>query len=64
MKALIFTLVIMISPSSPASEKLNFAEPVTLKKTEFNIKKIYVNFLQIYQAMTTKRSKATPVKEN
>jgi hypothetical protein len=44
-------LTALLSFSAVASDKLNFEEPVTLKKTEFDIKKIYSNFLQIYQAL-------------
>ena len=39
--ALLFSTLLTFSVS--ASDKLNFEEPVRLKKTDFDIKKIYSN---------------------
>lgn len=57
--AIIFTVI--LSFSAVAQDKLNFEEPVRLKKTDFDIKKIYSNFLQVYEALWVQRP--LPAKE-
>lgn len=58
------TILVMalLSFSAMASDKLNFEEPVRLKKTDFDIKKIYSNFLQAYEAIWTPRPAPTKQK--
>lgn len=48
---LIIIITALLSFSASASDRLNFDEPVRLKKTDFDIKKIYSNFLQVYEAL-------------
>lgn len=62
MKHTFVVILFVLSLSVNANEKLNFEEPVTLKKTEFNLKKIYMNFLQIYQAIADKKPKPDRIK--
>lgn len=51
----VFILTAVLSFSATANDKLNFDEPVRLKKTDFDIKKIYSNFLQVYEALWVQR---------
>jgi len=48
-------VAILLSFPVLANDKLNFEEPVRLKKTDFDIKKIYSNFLQVYEALWVSR---------
>lgn len=59
---LVIALTALLSFSIMANDKLNFDEPVRLKKTEFDIKKIYSNFLQVYEAFWVPRPAPTKQK--